>query len=83
MDPKAKGLLIIVTFLGFVAVTFAYRLPSEVVQVKFRGEVDLRPFNCTAVSASSLVKRVCYDSSNQYMLINLNGTYSTTARSIV
>jgi KTSC domain len=36
---------------------------------------NLRPFECTDVSRSSFIKRVCYDRSNEYMLINLNGTY--------
>jgi hypothetical protein len=48
---------------------------SELVEVKYRGPVDLRYFECTYVSRSSLVKRVCYDRSNEYMIISLNGTY--------
>lgn len=45
------------------------------VQVEFRGEVDLKPFLCTDIAENSFVKRVCYDQSNQYMLINLNGRH--------
>jgi hypothetical protein len=45
------------------------------VQVEFRGEVELKPFVCSDISENSFVKRVCYDQSNQYMLINLNGRY--------
>jgi hypothetical protein len=48
---------------------------AETVVVKYRGAVDLKPFSCTDVTRSSFIKRVCYDRSNQYMLINLNGTY--------
>src|SRR6266567_1733879 len=73
-NRKAKGLLMIVAILLFVGITFAYRPRSEVVQVKYRGKVDLRTFKCTEVSAT-FVKRVCYDDSNQYMLISLNGVY--------
>lgn len=48
---------------------------AESVDVKYRGLVDLKPFQCTEVARSSFIKRVCYDGPNQYMLINLNGTY--------
>jgi hypothetical protein len=48
---------------------------AETVVVKYRGPVDLSPFNCQAVTRSSFVQRVCYDRRNSYMLINLTGTY--------
>jgi hypothetical protein len=48
--------------------------PDKVV-VEFRGELDLKPFACGDITEKSFVKRVCYDESNQYMLINLNGRY--------
>jgi KTSC domain len=48
---------------------------SETVDVKYRGSVDLSPFQCTDVTRSSFIRRVCYDKSNQYMLISLNGTF--------
>lgn len=48
---------------------------AESVYVKYRGEVDLTPFDCTDITRSSFIYRVCYDEANEYMLINLNGTY--------
>ena len=49
---------------------------AETVDVKYRGQVDLRPFDCAAdITRSSFIRRVCYDKGNEYMLINLNGTY--------
>jgi hypothetical protein len=48
---------------------------SESVTVKYRGDVDLAPFECVDIDRSSLVRRVCYDSGNQYMLIRLEETY--------
>jgi len=48
---------------------------AESVFVKYRGEVDLEPFDCTDIERSSFIERVCYDEANEYMLINLNGTY--------
>lgn len=48
---------------------------AETVNVKYRGPVDLAPFQCESVSRSSLVTRVCYDRKEQYMVIGLQGTY--------
>jgi hypothetical protein len=48
---------------------------AETVIVKYRGAVDLAPFQCESVSRSSLVTRVCYDRKEQYMVIGLQGTY--------
>jgi KTSC domain len=50
-------------------------LHAEIVQVKYRGPVDLTPFACTNISRSSFIKSVCYDKRNEYMLISLSGTY--------
>ena len=49
--------------------------PTETVDVKYRGTVNLAPFNCQSITTSSLVQRVCYDQRNAYMLINLNGIW--------
>jgi len=48
---------------------------AESVDVKYRGEVDLKSFDCTDITRSSFIKRVCYDKANEYMLIDLNGTF--------
>lgn len=48
---------------------------AETVDVKYQGPVDLAPFTCQTVTHSTLVQRVCYDSREQYMIINLRGTY--------
>ena len=50
-------------------------LGAETVQVKYRGPVALGPFDCTDVTRSSFIHRVCFDKANSYMLINLAGTY--------
>lgn len=59
-------------FLGLVACGTAL---AETVNVKYRGVLDLAPFQCESVSRSSLVTRVCYDRKEQYMVIGLQGTY--------
>lgn len=47
---------------------------AEVVNVKYRGPVDLKPFTCTNTE-SGFVNRVCYDKENLYMLILLKNTW--------
>lgn len=48
---------------------------AETVIVKYRGGVELAPFECQDITRSSFIRRICYDADNQYMLISLNGTY--------
>lgn len=66
--PAAMVSLALVLFYGASA-------KAETVSVKYRGEVELAPFECQDVTRSSFIQRVCYDADNQYMLISLNGTY--------
>jgi hypothetical protein len=47
----------------------------ETVYVKYRGPVDLTPFNCQWITRSSFINRLCYDSREQYVLVSLQGTY--------
>ena len=54
----------------------------EVVTVKYRGPVSLAPFKCDAITRSSFIERVCYDASNSYMLIDLNGAWYHYAKLI-
>lgn len=48
---------------------------AETVFVKYRGIVDLAPFQCEWITRSSLVQRICYDPHEQYMIISLHGKY--------
>ena len=63
--------LLVLAVLG--AASFA--AAAETVFVKYRGEVDLKPFKCESITRSSLVKRLCYDAKEQYVIVSLNGTY--------
>jgi KTSC domain len=49
--------------------------PAASVYVKYRGEIDLKAFDCIDIMRSSFIRRVCYDRRNEYMLISLNGTF--------
>lgn len=49
---------------------------AETVDVKYRGPVDLKPFACEWIKRSSLVTRLCYDSRERYVVVQLSpGTY--------
>lgn len=54
---------------------FATEVRAETVEVKYRGPIDLKTFQCSDVSRSSFIQRVCYDKAQNYMIISLRGTY--------
>jgi len=54
---------------------FAAPTNSETIDVKYRGPVDLKTFECQDISRSSFIQRVCYDKAQSYMIISLRGTY--------
>ncbi len=45
------------------------------IKVKYRGRVNLAPFECLSITRSSFIECVCYDAANTYMLINLKGAW--------
>lgn len=47
---------------------------SELADVRYRGPVDLKTFDCRDTPRSTFVQRVCYDKPKSYMIINLRGT---------
>lgn len=69
MRRRIQGTVIALT-VGITGVAHA-----ETVNVKYRGVVDLAPFQCETINRSSLVTRVCYDRKEKYMVIGLQGTY--------
>lgn len=75
---KMKKLVLIkliITGIGFICATLPVLAIAETVYVKYRGSVDLAPFKCEWISRSSVVNRLCYDSREQYVIVNLTGTY--------
>lgn len=48
---------------------------AETVQVKYHGPVPLDAFACVDVDERRDVSRICFDSSERYMLIRLKTTY--------
>ena len=48
---------------------------AEIVDVRDRGAVDLKPFNCQDITRSSVVSRVCYDAESRHMLVQRHAVY--------
>lgn len=80
--PRRRRLLANVVATGmvallalFFALVFVGPIFAESVNVKYRGPVDLSNFECTGNLDSSVVKQVCYNAANVYMLIRLKNTW--------
>jgi len=54
---------------------FTAEVGSETVDVKGRGTVDLKTFECRDINRSSLIQRVCYDKAQSRMIISIKGVY--------
>lgn len=65
----------IVAAVVYVSLAWPLSAIAESVYVKYRGLVNLSPFECEWVSRSSVVKRLCYDAKEEYVIVNLHGTY--------
>jgi hypothetical protein len=48
---------------------------AEIVGVKNAGDVDLSGFDCTAISESQLLHRVCYDETHRYLIAQVGEDY--------
>jgi hypothetical protein len=60
---------------ALIAIFLIGHVHAETVDVKYRGAVDLKTFECRDINRSSFIQRVCYDKAQSYMIINLKGTY--------
>jgi hypothetical protein len=60
---------------AFIVLLLTAEVRSETVDVKYRGPVDLKTFDCRDINRSSFIQRVCYDKTQSYMIISLRGTY--------
>jgi hypothetical protein len=48
---------------------------AEIVGVRNAGDVDLSAFDCTAISESQLLHRVCYDEAHRYLVAQVGEDY--------
>ena len=60
---------------GCLSIAIPAAAAPGTVYVKYRGSVSLEPFVCEWVERSSVVKRLCYDAKEKYVIVNLTGTY--------
>jgi hypothetical protein len=58
-------------FLSLFATPFA----PETVDVRGRGVVDLKTFECRDTGRSTIVQRVCYDAAGSTLLVAVRGAY--------
>jgi hypothetical protein len=54
---------------------FTADVGSEAVDVRDRGIVDLKTFDCRDINRSSLIQRVCYDRAQSYLLVSIKNVY--------
>src|SRR5512140_645459 len=62
------------TATALLLLLFTAEVRSETVDVKHRGTVDLKTFECRDTPRSSFIQHVCYDQPQSYVIINLKGT---------
>ena len=55
---------------------FTAEVGSETVDVRDRGTVDLRTFECRDINRSSILQRVCYDSAQRHLIVAVKGIYA-------
>ena len=48
---------------------------AEVIDVRDRGAVDLKPFSCQDITRSRVISRVCYDGESRRMLVQRHAVY--------
>ena len=48
---------------------------AEIVDVRDRGAVDLKPFDCQDITRSSIISRVCYDAQSRRMLVQRHAVF--------
>ncbi len=65
----------VVSIVACIGIMWPDLVIAETAIVKYRGPVDLTPFACEWVTRSSVVQRLCYDPREEYVIVNLAGTY--------
>jgi hypothetical protein len=62
-----------------LSIVFGLLLPmsawGEVVGVRGFADVDLSSFDCTSISESRLLHRVCYDEAHRYLIAQIGDEY--------
>jgi|SRR5882757_1373644 len=51
------------------------RVDSETIDVRDRGTVNLAGFECRDINRSSIIQRVCYDRSQNYLIVGIHNVF--------
>lgn len=73
LNPRLAFKMLITLF-AWVSLLAVFPAHADTVYVKYRGPVALDAFSCDYPS-SSLVHRICYKASDQYVVVLLSNTY--------
>ena len=60
---------------SLIALLLTAPVGPETVEVRDRGAVDLKTFECRDINRSSLIQRVCYDKVQRYLIVGIRGSY--------
>ena len=67
----------VILFIVFLSLVFTVQVQAKQIYVKYRGPIDTDNghFIAYQLKPSSLVHEIFYDRPNNYLLVNLKGTY--------
>ena len=60
---------------ALIASLLAAPVISETVDVRGRGPVDLKTFECRDITRSTIVQRVCYDAARRHLLVAVKNVF--------
>lgn len=63
------------TMAAALALLWTAPVETEKVEVGGRGTVDLAPFACTDTPRSTIIRKVCYDSTTRDLLVGIGDSY--------
>jgi len=75
MRPSVKYLGKAAIFSIAALVGHIETVTAETVAVKYQGLVDISSFRCEMITRTSDAKRMCYDSKEKNLIVNLSGVY--------
>jgi hypothetical protein len=75
MKRSSRNSVVAAVWTALIAMALSAPVCAVSVYVKYRGPVDLAPFQCEAVTRSSLITQLCYDPKERYVIVALSDTY--------
>lgn len=62
-------------FLASIFIGISQTAHTETVDVQYQGPVKLDTFDCTDITRSSFINRVCYHEGERYLIVQLRSRY--------